>query len=112
MSAGHPHGHDQAGGVTRSPRRRTDSVRGDAPVSVEDNKRLVACAIAEVIKAETSTRSTSCTRRTSHRPPIGRAFHDVREVYWFTVRGDRIVEWWGLEDNDDRRRQLRATDRS
>src|SRR3712207_7991430 len=41
------------------------------------------------------------------RPPTGRAFRDVREVYWFTVRGDRIVDWWGLEDNDDRRRQLR-----
>jgi predicted ester cyclase len=42
------------------------------------------------------------------RPPTGRAFRDVREVYWFTVRGGRIVDWWGLEDNDDRRRQLRA----
>src|SRR5918997_6756420 len=37
------------------------------------------------------------------RPATGRAFRDVREVYWFTVRGGRIVEWWGLEDNDDRR---------
>jgi predicted ester cyclase len=42
------------------------------------------------------------------RPPTGRAFHDVREVYWFTVRGGRIVDWWGLEDDDDRRRQLRG----
>ncbi len=42
------------------------------------------------------------------RPPTGRAFRDVREVYWFTVRDGRIVDWWGLEDNDDRRRQLRA----
>ncbi len=41
------------------------------------------------------------------RPPTGRAFRDVREVYWFTVRDGRIVDWWGLEDNDDRRRQLR-----
>ncbi|HYO35859.1 MAG TPA: ester cyclase [Geodermatophilus sp.] len=41
-------------------------------------------------------------------PATGRAFHDVREVYWFTVRDGRIVEWWGLEDDDDRRRQLRA----
>ncbi len=40
------------------------------------------------------------------RPPTGRAFRDVREVYWFTVRAGRIVDWWGLEDNDDRRRQL------
>ena len=39
-------------------------------------------------------------------PPTGRAFHDVREVYWVTVRGGRIVDWWGLEDGDDRRRQL------
>lgn len=42
------------------------------------------------------------------RPATGRAFHDVREVYWFTVRDGRIVEWWGLERNDDRRRQLRG----
>lgn len=41
------------------------------------------------------------------RPPTGRSFRDVREVYWFTVRDGRIVDWWGLEDNDDRRRQLR-----
>ncbi len=40
------------------------------------------------------------------RPPTGRAFRDVREVYWFTVRGGRIVDAWGLEDDDDRRRQL------
>jgi predicted ester cyclase len=44
------------------------------------------------------------------RPPTGRSFRDVREVYWFTVRGGRIVDWWGLEDDDDRRRQLRAAD--
>jgi hypothetical protein len=25
-----------------------------------------------------------------HRP----VFRDVREVYWFTVRDDRIVNWW------------------
>ena len=42
------------------------------------------------------------------RPATGRAFRDVREVYWFTVREGRIVDWWGLEDDDDRRRQLRA----
>jgi predicted ester cyclase len=42
------------------------------------------------------------------RPPTGRRFEQVREVYWFTVRDGRIVDWWGLEDNDDRRRQLRA----
>jgi predicted ester cyclase len=43
------------------------------------------------------------------RPPSGRAFRDVREVYWFTVRDGRIVDSWGLEDNDERRRQLRAS---
>ena len=42
------------------------------------------------------------------RPPTGRAFHGVREVYWFTVRQGRIVDWWALEDDDDRRRQLRG----
>ena len=40
------------------------------------------------------------------RPPNSRVFRNVREVYWFTVRGGRIVDWWGLEDDDDRRRQL------
>ncbi len=42
------------------------------------------------------------------RPPTGRAFRGVREVYWFTLHGGHIVDWWGLEDNDDRRRQLRG----
>ena len=41
-------------------------------------------------------------------PATGRSFRDVREVYWFTVRGGRIVDWWGLEDDADRRRQLGA----
>jgi predicted ester cyclase len=41
------------------------------------------------------------------RPATGRSFRDVREVYWFTVRDGRIVDWWGLEDNDERRRQIR-----
>ena len=40
------------------------------------------------------------------RPATGRAFRDVREVYRFTVRGGRIVDRCGPED-DDRRRQLR-----
>lgn len=43
------------------------------------------------------------------RPSGGRSFRDVREVYWFTVRDGRIADWWGLEDNDDRRRQLRGS---
>ena len=46
------------------------------------------------------------------RPPTGRAFRNVREVYWFTVRAGRIVDWWGLEDNDDRRHQLRGAARA
>ncbi|MFD2089982.1 ester cyclase [Blastococcus deserti] len=46
------------------------------------------------------------------RPPTGRSFRDVREVYWFTVRDGRIVDWWGLEDNDERRRQLRRPEGS
>jgi predicted ester cyclase len=41
------------------------------------------------------------------RPPTGGSFRDVREVYWFTVRDGRVADWWGLEDNDERRRQLR-----
>ncbi len=42
------------------------------------------------------------------RPATGRSFRDVREVYSFTLRGGRIVDSWGLEDNDERRRQLRG----
>jgi hypothetical protein len=42
------------------------------------------------------------------RPPSGRSFRDVREVYWWTVRDGRVVDWRGLEDDDERRRQLRA----
>jgi predicted ester cyclase len=123
-------------------------------VSVEDNKRVVARAIAEVINGgdldavdqlyapeiAAAARQWVAPFRTAFpdvrmdtvalvaegdtvvgqfrcsgthtgswmgRPPTGRAFRDVREVYWFTVRDGRIADWWGLEDNDDRRRQLR-----
>jgi predicted ester cyclase len=122
-------------------------------MSVEDNKQLVARAVAEVInggeldavdelyapeisaaarawvtpfraafpdvrmevvalvgEGDTVVGQFRCsgthTGRWMGRPPTCRAFHDVREVYWFTVRGGRIVDWWGLEDSDDRRRQL------
>jgi predicted ester cyclase len=46
------------------------------------------------------------------RPATGRSFRDVREVYWFTVRDGRVVDAWGLEDNDDRRAQLRPPRRA
>lgn len=124
-------------------------------VSVEDNKRLVARAVADVInggdldaveqlyapgiaqaarewvapfraafpdvrmetvelvgEGDTVVGHFRCSGTQAGtwmgRSPTGRAFRDVREVYWFTVRGGRIVEWWGLEDDDDRRRQLRG----
>jgi predicted ester cyclase len=120
-------------------------------LSVEDNKRLVARAVAEVInggnldaveqlyapdiaaaargwvapfreafldvrmetvqlvsEGDTVVGQFRCsgtqTGKWMGRPPTGRAFRDVREVYCSTVRGDRIVEWWGLEDNDEHRR--------
>jgi predicted ester cyclase len=122
-------------------------------VSVEENKRLVARAVAEVInggrmeaidelytpgmaadvrawvapfreafpdvrmdtvalvgEGDTVVGQFRCSGTQAGpwmgRPATGRAFRDVREVYWFTVRGGRIVDAWGLEDNDDRRRQL------
>jgi predicted ester cyclase len=40
------------------------------------------------------------------RDPTGRRFHDVDEVYFFTVREGRIVEAWGLEDTAKRLSQL------
>jgi predicted ester cyclase len=40
------------------------------------------------------------------RPPTGRRFEDVDEVYFFTLRHGRIADAWGLEDNLDRLRQL------
>ena len=43
------------------------------------------------------------------RPSAGGSFRDVREVYWFHVRDGRVVDWWGLEDDEDRRRQLRES---
>jgi predicted ester cyclase len=126
-----------------------------AVVTVEDNKRLVSRAVAEVIndgnldavdelyapqiaraakewvvpfrtafpdvrmdtvalvgEGDTVVGQFRCsgthTGPWMNRPPTGRAFRGVREVYWFTIRGGHIVDWWGLEDNDDRRRQLRA----
>ena len=39
-------------------------------------------------------------------PATGRRFHDVPEVYFFTIRDGRIAAAWGLEDTFDRLRQL------
>jgi len=41
------------------------------------------------------------------KPPTGRRFEDVDEVYFFRVVDGLIVEAWGLEDTIDRLRQLR-----
>ena len=41
------------------------------------------------------------------KPPTGRRFEDVDEVYFFRVVDGLIVEAWGLEDTSDRLRQLR-----
>jgi predicted ester cyclase len=38
--------------------------------------------------------------------PTGKRMHDIDEVYFFTVRGGRITEAWGLEDTAKRLRQL------
>jgi predicted ester cyclase len=38
--------------------------------------------------------------------PTGERMHDIDEVYFFTVRGGRITEAWGLEDTAKRLRQL------
>jgi predicted ester cyclase len=40
------------------------------------------------------------------RPPTGRRFERVDEVYFFTFRDGRIADAWGLEDTADRMRQL------
>ncbi len=40
------------------------------------------------------------------RPPTGKRFEDVDEVYFFTLRDGRIADAWGLEDDLDRLRQL------
>jgi predicted ester cyclase len=40
------------------------------------------------------------------RPPTGRRFERVDEVYIFRVRDGRIVEAWGIEDTRSRERQL------
>jgi predicted ester cyclase len=38
--------------------------------------------------------------------PSGRRFEDVDEVYFFTLRDGLIDDYWGLEDNASRERQL------
>jgi predicted ester cyclase len=40
------------------------------------------------------------------RPPTGRRFLRVDEVYFFRVCDGRITEAWGLEDTSSRERQL------
>jgi predicted ester cyclase len=43
-------------------------------------------------------------------PPTGRRFEGVDEVYFFRVVDGRIAEAWGLEDTEDRMRQLGLSD--
>jgi predicted ester cyclase len=45
------------------------------------------------------------------RPPTGRRFEGVNEVYIFRVVDGRIAEAWGLEDTPSRLRQLGLCDR-
>jgi predicted ester cyclase len=40
------------------------------------------------------------------RAPTGRRFEDVDEVYFFSFENGQIADWWALEDNLSRRRQL------
>jgi predicted ester cyclase len=44
------------------------------------------------------------------RPPTGRRFEDVDEIYVFTVRNNRLVHAVGVEDNLSRLRQLGLLD--
>ena len=39
-------------------------------------------------------------------PATGRRFHNIPEVYFFTIRDGRIGAAWGLENTFDRLRQL------
>ena len=40
------------------------------------------------------------------RPPTGRRFERVDEVYFFRLQDGKIAESWGVEDTADRLRQL------
>jgi predicted ester cyclase len=40
--------------------------------------------------------------------PSGRRFEDVDEVYFFTLSDGLIADFWGIEDNASRERQLNA----
>jgi predicted ester cyclase len=46
------------------------------------------------------------TRDWRGHPPTGRRFERVDEVYVFRLEDGRIVEAWGIEDNEARQRQL------
>jgi predicted ester cyclase len=39
-------------------------------------------------------------------PPTGRRFENVDEVYFFRFEGERISDFWGIEDTASRLRQL------
>jgi steroid delta-isomerase-like uncharacterized protein len=42
-------------------------------------------------------------------PPTGRRFHNIAEVYIFTIHDGRIAGAWGLEDTHTRMQQLGIT---
>jgi steroid delta-isomerase-like uncharacterized protein len=53
----------------------------------------------------------SGTHRSTWRghPPTGRRFHNIAEVYIFTIHDGRIASAWGLEDTHTRIQQLGIT---
>jgi predicted ester cyclase len=52
------------------------------------------------------TCSGTHTGQWGKRAPTGSHFQNVDEVYFFRLEHGRIADWWGLEDNLSRHRQL------
>lgn len=95
-----------------TPELAADARRWIAPFrqSFPDLNMTIVELIAEADKV-VGRFTCSGTHRGTWRghPATGRRFHNVAEVYIFTIRDGRIASAWGLEDTHTRMRQLGIT---
>ena len=95
-----------------TPQMAADARRWIAPFreSFPDVEMEIVDLIAEGEKVVGRFRcSATNLGRWRGRPPTGRRFERIDEVYIFRIRDGRITEAWGLEDTQSREHQLGVT---
>jgi hypothetical protein len=82
-------------------------VTADSRRTEEANKAVVRRLISDIMNP--GRMDVIDEIYTSEPAPAGRRFHNITEVYSFTIRDSRIAAAWGLEDTQTRMKQLGIT---